>query len=121
MTERIFKILTLPQWETLQATHSFAGSRDDKRDGYIHLSGAGQVQATLDKHYSFAKVGGADLVLAEVNESALSDAIKYEPARGQMFPHLYGDLPLAAVLAHWPLRVEPNDLYDVSAILEETA
>ncbi len=121
MTDRIFKILTLPQWETLQATHSFAGSIDDKRDGYIHLSEVDQVQGTLDKHYSFAKVGGADLILAQIDKQALAAELKYEAARGQMFPHLYADLPLAAVLAHWQLRVEPNDLYDVSAIIEETA
>jgi len=28
MTVMIFKILTLPQWETLQATYEFAGSQD---------------------------------------------------------------------------------------------
>jgi len=71
----IFKILTLPQWETLQATHEFHGSPDDKRDGFIHLSCGAQLQGTLDKHYGFAKTGGDDLVLAAFDSDKLEQTI----------------------------------------------
>ena len=120
MTHMIFKILTLPQWETLQAMHEFTGSLDDKRDGFVHLSLGAQIQGTLDKHYNFAKTGGGDLVLAAFNPSALGDALKYEVSRGgDKFPHLYAALPLSALTNHWVLQQNTNDGYDAPSIITE--
>lgn len=94
-----FKVLTAAELAELEAG-SFAGSADDRADGYIHLSTAAQLTATVDKHYA----GQADLHVAEVDLAALGDAVRWEPARGgEDFPHLYGALPLAAVVAYSPL------------------
>ena len=120
MTVMIFKILTLPQWETLQATYEFAGSQDDKRDGFVHLSMGAQVQGTLDKHYSFAKTGGENLVLAAFDPAALGSALKYEVSRGgDKFPHLYAPLPLRALTNHWILQTGENDGYHAPHIITE--
>ena len=95
-----FKVLTAAQLAELE-TGSFAGSEHDRRDGYIHLSTAVQLTATVDKHYA----GQTDLHVAEVDLAALGDAVRWEQARGgQDFPHLYGDLPLDAVVAYSPLE-----------------
>ena len=116
----IFKILTLPQWETLLATHKFTGSADDKRDGFVHLSMGAQIQGTLDKHYSFAKTGGEDLVLAAFEPSAFGDELKYEVSRGgDKFPHLYAALPLSALTNHWILQLGTNDGYEAPNIIKE--
>lgn len=94
-----FKILTGDELAQLERG-SFAGSADDRRDGYIHLSTAAQLTETVDKHYA----GRTDLHIAEVDLAALDNAIRWEPSRGgQEFPHLYGDLPLDAVVAYSPL------------------
>jgi len=91
-----FKILTADQWAAFQSAGIFAGAPVDLADGYIHLSAADQVQGTLDKH--FAGQGG--LVLAEVDLAALGDAVRWEVSRGgALFPHIYGPLPMAAVIA----------------------
>ena len=120
MTDMIFKILSLPQWETLQATHAFAGSLDDKRDGFVHLSTGAQIQGTLDKHYSFAKTGGDDLILAAFDPSALGKGLKYEVSRGgDKFPHLYAALPLAALTNHWVLQRNRDDGYEAPDIITE--
>ena len=43
-------------------------------------------------------------MLIAVDADALGDALKWEVSRGDdLFPHLYGDLPLAAVLWVRPL------------------
>ena len=95
-----FKVLTAAELAELEAG-SFAGSADDKRDGYIHLSTAAQLTETVDKH----DAEGGDLHVAEVDLAALGDAIRWEPSRGgEDFPHLYGDLPLDAVVAYSPLE-----------------
>lgn len=94
-----FKVLTAGELAELEGG-SFAGSADDRRDGFIHLSTAAQLTATVDRHYA----GRDDLHVAEVDLEALGDAVKWEPARGgDDFPHLYGDLPLDAVVAYSPL------------------
>ncbi len=39
---KIFKILTLPQWEDFQKDKIFKGSEIDLDDGFIHLSFSNQ-------------------------------------------------------------------------------
>ena len=44
-----------------------------------------------------------------VDGASLGDALVYEPSRGgQLFPHLYGSLPLDAVLWEKPLPLGPD-------------
>ena len=45
------------------------------------------------------RAGQSDLVLLTVDPASLGEALKWEPSRaGQLFPHLYGPLPVTAVL-----------------------
>lgn len=100
-----YKILTTTELAALKADATFPGSADDLRDGYIHLSTADQLAATLDKHYEDRE----DLALAAVDLEALAEIVKWEPSRGGvLFPHLYGALPLDAVLAYGPLEREAD-------------
>lgn len=94
-----FKIMTAEQWAQFQADGVFLGAPVDLSDGYIHLSATKQLQGTLDKH--FAEQTG--LVIAEVDLVALSDVVKWEVSRGgALFPHIYGVLPMTAVLGTRP-------------------
>ena len=96
-----FKVLTAAEKDALERDGAFAGSVDDQRDGFIHLSTAAQLTGTVDKHFA----GVADLWVAEVDLEALGDAIRWEPSRGGAeYPHIYGDLPLDAVVAYSPLE-----------------
>ena len=91
-----FKILTAQQWAEFERDRVFHGAPIDVADGYIHLSTAEQVEGTLDKHFA----GQTGLHIAEVDLTLLGDAIRWEKARGGMlFPHLYGELPIDAVVA----------------------
>jgi uncharacterized protein (DUF952 family) len=90
-----FKILTAAEWAQFQTDGIFHGAPIDLADGYIHLSAADQLQGTLDKH--FAQATG--LVIATVNLTALGETVKWEVSRGgALFPHIYGPLPMAAVV-----------------------
>ena len=95
-----WKVLTAAQMAQLLADGSFAGAPVDLADGYIHLSTEDQLAETVAKHFA----GQSDLYLAAVDLTALSDTIRWEVSRGgQLFPHIYGVLPLTAVLTHKPL------------------
>ena len=96
-----YKILTADQMAALEHDGRFAGSDDDRRDGYIHLSTAAQLAGTLDKHYA----GRTDLHVAAIDLGSFGGSLRWEASRGgELFPHLYRPLLLAAVIAYGPLR-----------------
>ena len=69
--------------------------------GFIHLSLAHQVAATATRFYGDLPTGAVKLLSidpARLQEAGLS--VRHEPApgTGELFPHLYGPLPLAAVV-----------------------
>ena len=93
---RIYKILPRAEWCAAQAAGAFAGSAVDLADGYIHFSTAAQAAETARRHFA----GQSDLVVLEVEADDLGGALKWEPSRGgDLFPHLYSSLPVAAVRA----------------------
>ena len=93
---RIYKILPRAEWTAAQAVGAFTGSAVDLADGYIHFSTRPQAAETARRHFA----GQADLVVLEIEASDLGEALVWEPSRGgDLFPHLYGYLPVAAVLA----------------------
>src|SRR5690606_20097483 len=109
-----FKILSRADWRAALAEGRYDGSAVDLTDGYIHLSAADQLEATAAKHYA----GQADLMLVEVDLTALGEGLIWEPSRGgALFPHIYGPLPVAAARAARALSVTA----DGRMILNETA
>ncbi|MBX3564425.1 MAG: DUF952 domain-containing protein [Sphingomonas sp.] len=99
-----YKVLTADQMTALEQG-SFKGAPVDRKDGFIHLSTASQLQETLDRHFS----GQDGLWLAAVDLEALGDTVKWEESRGgALFPHLYGDLTLDEVTAYSEVHYEPD-------------
>jgi beta-hydroxylase len=109
-----FKILSRADWRAALAEGRYDGSAVDLTDGYIHLSAADQLEATAAKHFA----GQADLMLVEVDLTALGEGLIWEPSPGgALFPHIYGALPIAATRDARGLSVTA----DGRMILEETA
>lgn len=91
----IIKLLRADEWAQFQETRVFAGSADDLRDGYIHISTPEQAPGTLAKWFA----GEAGVVALTLDADALGDALKWEESRGgQLFPHLYRPLRLDEVI-----------------------
>ncbi len=100
MRNFIYKICDSDLWHEAEEKGMFTGAPVDHADGFIHFSTAEQVRETAEKHFS----GRSDLVLAAIDETLLGDALKYEVSRGgALFPHLYGPLPMNAVVWAKPL------------------
>jgi uncharacterized protein (DUF952 family) len=100
-----YKVLTAEQMVQLEHEGTFAGAPVDLADGFIHLSTAGQLDETVAKHFA----GQDELHVAAVDLEALGDAVKWEPSRGgELFPHIFGALPLSAVFAYSPLDREDD-------------
>ncbi len=96
----VYKVLTADEAAALEADR-FDGSPDDRRDGFIHLSTAEQLEGTLAAHFA----GREPLWLAAVDVAAAGPALRWERSRGgEHFPHLHARLTLNEIVAHGPLE-----------------
>jgi len=106
----LYKIIPALLWHEATRAGVFPGSAVDIQDGFIHFSTAKQVAETAAKHFA----GQHDLLLLRVDAGALGERLKWEPSRGgALFPHLYGDLGLAAVtrLDSLPLGADGKHIF----------
>ncbi len=102
--ELLYKVLRAAEWQAAQTQRAVAGSADDLRDGFIHLSTHGQLAGTLERHFA----GEAGLIVLEIASDRLSGALKWEPSRdGALFPHLYDMLPFDAIIR--TISIPPPD------------
>lgn len=100
----LFKILDREGWA--RADEIVPWAPVDRADGFVHLSAAHQVRETAARHFA----GRDDLVLIEVLPDRLTaGTLRWEPSRGgDLFPHVYGDIPVAAVKQTAPLCTLPG-------------
>jgi uncharacterized protein (DUF952 family) len=114
MTDKlIYKIEASDVWAKAQQVGAYTGSPLDINDGFIHLSGPHQVRETAAKWFA----GRTGLVLIGVNTDALGAALKWETSRGgALFPHLYADLPMAAIesVTDMPLNDTGLHIFDAT-------
>jgi len=106
MPQPVYKILAEAALDAAKSEGRFLGTGDDLRDGFIHLSAVHQVAGTLAKYYA----GEEDLLLVALDPDRLGENLKWEPSRGgDLFPHLYGPLPLDAILSVERLELDDDN------------
>ncbi len=90
----IYHISLPEQWEeSLRRGAHTAASLET--EGFIHCSEQHQVERSLNRFYS----NDPEVRVLTIDPELLACRLKYEPAHGEMFPHLYGELNLDAVVA----------------------
>ncbi|GEP10647.1 DUF952 domain-containing protein [Methylobacterium gnaphalii] len=116
----VYKICPRALWRQAEAEGRFTGAPVDHADGFIHFSTAAQAVETAARHFA----GIEDLLLVAVDSEALGEALRFEPSRGgDLFPHLYGDLPLSAVRAveNLPLGADGRHVFPSAIVGGEEA
>lgn len=109
MDKRVFKIVSRQDWDAARSLGSYAGSADDVRDGFIHLSSLSQIAGTLARHFANAP----DLLLVAFDSDQLGPHLKFETSRGgSLFPHLYAPLPTHLALWAAPVRLTSDGSID---------
>ena len=96
----IYHLALRAEWDAAVAEGSYVRSTLGKsldEVGFIHCSFANQVQTIADLVYA----GRDDVVLLEIDPAAVAAAIRVEQTDGanEAFPHIYGPLSHAAVVA----------------------
>ncbi len=103
--DRIYHMCRREEWQAARSLGRYAGSSQDKADGFIHFSTAEQIVESAAKH----RAGQSGLVILEVEARLLGPALRWEASRGgALFPHLYGELPAAAVRRTADLPLAPD-------------
>lgn len=93
----------LYRWSTLERTL--------EQEGFVHACFADQVRGVAERHYRGVT---GPLVLLAVDEARLTDPVRVENG----FPHVYGPIPLSAVVAQAPVATGPDGVPDVEAALD---
>jgi uncharacterized protein (DUF952 family) len=108
--QKIYKICPASAWREAERQGVYRGSADDLRDGFIHFSTATQVAETARKHF----FGENALFLVEVDADALGNALRWERSRNDaLFPHLYGELDLGAVIGVHDIHTRSDGYHDI--------
>jgi uncharacterized protein (DUF952 family) len=102
----IFHVTTEATWRAAQAAGEHRVStrgRSLEDEGFIHCSDAHQVSGVAGALYGDAE---EPLVVLEIDVDRLEAEVCYENLEGgtDLFPHVYGPLPVGAVVSALPLR-----------------
>ncbi|KUG08429.1 DUF952 domain-containing protein [Solirubrum puertoriconensis] len=114
----LYRVAELADWQQAQQTGFFA-SADLQAEGFIHTSELHQLLETANRYY----LGRTDVVLLELDEAALGAAgvvVKREWAesRGQYFAHVFGPIPLAAVVRIIVMQPDPDGQFRMPTPLQ---
>lgn len=92
----IFYHITTPENWAKFADEDFYQAESLKTEGFIHASFAEQLEETLKIHYK----GVREVLILTVDSEKLTSKLSVEKSRnGEEFPHIYGAINKAAIVA----------------------
>jgi uncharacterized protein (DUF952 family) len=99
----IYRITDPHDWDAAQVTGSFA-SADLRAEGFIHCCTVAQIVAVANRYYQ----GHKTLLVLAIDDTGLTADLRWEDltGSGQVYPHVYGPIPLTAV--HHTLTLTPG-------------
>lgn len=114
-SEILLHLCSAADWERAQACGSLR-PESLHSVGFVHLSTPQQVHLPANRLY----FGRTDLVVLTVDPAKLADPVRFEPGvpsdpESMLFPHLYGPLPVHAVIGAAPYRPGADGTFAPSA------
>ena len=108
--EHVFHLALLRDWEAARLAGDYRVStlgRTLEEEGFVHTSRQHQVQGVRDAYYGDV---AEPMVLLEIDPALLTSALVLEvpPGADEAFPHVYGPVDVAAVVAVTPLQAPPS-------------
>ncbi|MEK8071793.1 DUF952 domain-containing protein [Rhodococcus sp. EXRC-4A-4] len=109
-------ICTAGEWLSMRGQADYTPDTFDAV-GFVHLSTPEQVHLPANRLFS----GRTDLVLLRLDPARLTAPVRWEPGvptdpQSMLFPHLYGPLTIAAVVAVLDYRPGPDGTFGVPRI-----
>jgi uncharacterized protein (DUF952 family) len=103
----ILHITSRAEWEKAKNLGTY---RSDSlaSEGFIHCSTAAQVIGSANRFFK----GRADLVVLSIDPDRVKSEIRYEGVESHhLFPHIYGELNIDAVLRVADLEADPDGIF----------
>jgi len=107
---RVLHLAERSAWQQAAVDGDYRGSTrgaDLDEVGFVHACTAAQLPGVLERYYADLPLDGHELLVVDVAAcEAAGSPVRWEAPAGsaERFPHVHGPLPLAAVVAHLPLR-----------------
>ena len=91
----IYHVTTVDKW-TLALQEGFYSHDSLQKEQFIHACSRQQLPGVLERYYSETN----NLLLLHIDETKVDVPLKYEHSRSidELFPHIYGQLNLSAVV-----------------------
>ncbi len=80
-------------------------------EGFIHASPWNQLNRVANKYYGHA----VELRVIEIDPARVRAEIRWEPASGSLYPHIYGPLNMDAVVRTGVVHREPGGAWNIDA------
>jgi uncharacterized protein (DUF952 family) len=102
----LVRLCSEQEWNAAKERGSFLPeSAGPEAEAFVHLSAIEQVHLPANRLYR----GRDDMILLYVDPSALDAPVRWEPGvptdpQSMLFPHLYGPLPMKAIIRRMPYR-----------------
>jgi uncharacterized protein (DUF952 family) len=111
MEKRLYHITSEAEANAAERTGEYVPKAFDA-EGFIHCSYARQVPGTLNRIFK----GRTDLVVFEIDPAKLSCRVVEENLEGgsELFPHIYGLLPMSAVVRSIPVGAVVEGVNELS-------
>ncbi len=90
---RIYLLMTPAEIDTARALGSWTPA-NFASEGFIHASPYDQLERVANKHYRLK----TDVQIVCVQIDRLTSELRWEPAAGSLYPHIYGPLNFEAVI-----------------------
>lgn len=98
--DNIYLLMGQAEYQQAKAAGVLTRSSLDS-EGFIHACAKSQLTRVSKKHYTNV----ADLLVVCVQKDKVNAVIKWEPATGGLYPHIYGPMNMGAVI-----KVEPYQI-----------
>eukprot|EP00658_Telonema_sp_P-2_P075124 TRINITY_DN64532_c0_g1_i1.p1 TRINITY_DN64532_c0_g1~~TRINITY_DN64532_c0_g1_i1.p1 ORF type:complete len:152 (-),score=51.84 TRINITY_DN64532_c0_g1_i1:300-755(-) len=99
-SQHVYKLLKRTSYDMLGDATECHGEEIDAADGYVHLSHASELLETVRRYYA----GQEDAICLKIRIDLMAnkELLRWEESsdeRTDMFPHLYGSIPMNAVVS----------------------
>ena len=111
-TDPIYHITTRSDWRKARSSMLYHPSSLET-EGFIHCSALNQVCSSAHCYF----YGQTGLVLLEIDPTVSGMKVQWENTTGgeELFPHLYGPLPVRAVLRVYDFSPNPDGNFSLPA------
>jgi len=107
---RVLHLAEVADWAAATAAGSYQHSTRGlslTEVGFIHTSTAAQLPGVAERYY--ADAGPLVVLVLDVPAvEAAGSPVRWDDVDGQLFPHVYGPIPVTAVVAELPARFDAD-------------